>query len=110
MPILTGPIDPNGALVQVTIGVSKPRRDLLAKNNFVVPADAPILALIDTGATHSCVAAHVLTQLDEKVFGQMAVVSAATGLQPSLCDVYLVSFCIPHPLPPLVIPVTGPRG
>lgn len=37
MPILSGPIVPGGAIIDVLVGVSRPRRLLLEKHQFPVP-------------------------------------------------------------------------
>ena len=53
MPLLTGPLTPGGAIIDVLVGVSRPRLALLLKHQFPVPVPVHVRAVIDTGASVS---------------------------------------------------------
>ncbi len=50
MPTLTGPITADGALVNVLIGVSEARRQVLRRVGFPVPTPSTVRAVLDTGS------------------------------------------------------------
>jgi hypothetical protein len=81
MPLLKGSLGPDGALVDLLVGLSRPevRRRRLAGNP--VPAPIAIRALLDTGAECTCIDPQALTPLTLPLKGVgLANVPAAGGL------------------------------
>lgn len=104
MPLFTLQIVPQGPIVRAYIGVSVARREALAAQSQAVPNPVPIFALIDTGASNTCVDPSVLAQLDLTPTGQVSVNTPSTGSAPVVTDQYDVSIFIPGALethPPL---------
>jgi hypothetical protein len=105
MPLLTGPLLSAGAVIDVLIGVSRPRRALLVKHQFPVPAPVHVRALIDTGASVSGFAPRVFTGLDLTPVGQIAILTPSTAPDaPHQSDLYDVSLSLvadgtPHSFP-----------
>jgi hypothetical protein len=55
MPILNGQLEPDGALVDVLVGLSRPEIRRLRAAGRPVPASVALRALLDTGAECTCV-------------------------------------------------------
>jgi hypothetical protein len=69
-----------------------------------VSAPRQIRALIDTGASNTCVDPSVLTALGLTPTGTVSVVTPTTGATPAECDQYDVGIVIPAPNgPPFVV-------
>ena len=64
MPYLSGPLVRGRAIIEVLVGVSGPRRLLLQKHGFPIPAALPVRALIDTGADITGFSPRVFQALD----------------------------------------------
>lgn len=79
MPHLTLTLSPAGPLVDVTIGVSKPRHDALVKAGQPIPAFAPARLLVDTGASGTCLDCSVIQKLGLIPTGQAQVHTPSTG-------------------------------
>jgi hypothetical protein len=95
MPYLTGPIVPAGAVIDVLVGVSRPRRILLEKHNFAIPQSVHVRALIDTGASVSGFAPRVFTALDVTPVAKTFVLTPSTPPNaPHECDLYHVSLSL----------------
>jgi hypothetical protein len=95
VPYFTRQVAPHGGLVlTAVIGVSQPRQSALAAANQPVPSAARVEALVDTGASHSCVDPSVLSQLNLSPTGQTRINTPSTGGQPALVDQYDVSLLI----------------
>lgn len=98
MPSVNLNITPQGPLLTAQIGVSAPRRAALLRSGLTVPDPVPVLLLIDTGASCTC--------LDHGVIGQLAITphGVANIHTPSTnahalhaCHQYDVGLVIPHP-------------
>jgi hypothetical protein len=85
----------SGPLVNALINVSQARKNALILAGLAVPEWIRIQALIDTGASCTCVDPTVLQQLDLSPTGSSLVNSPTTGLQPGVADQYDVSILIP---------------
>jgi hypothetical protein len=105
MPLLKGTIEPGGAIIDVLVGVSKPRRRLLEKHGFPVPYPVHVRALIDTGAHMSGFAPRVFKELSVLPVTKTAIYTPSTPPgSPHECDLYDVSLSLvangsPHPFP-----------
>jgi hypothetical protein len=105
MPIVSGKITPGGAVIDVLIGVSQTRRQLLLRKQFPVPSTVHVRALIDTGASVSGFAPRVFTALDLTPVAKQFVLTPSTkSNEPCLCDFYDVSLSVvaggqAHPFP-----------
>ena len=105
MPYLTGPIGPDGAVVDVLVGVPAVRAGLLRKAGFPVPAAVPVRALVDTGASLSGFAPRVFRELDLRPLDRISINTPSTRPdEPHPCDRYLVALAFvaggrPHPFP-----------
>jgi hypothetical protein len=76
MPYVTGPILREGPVLDLWIGVSEPRREVLLRVGFAVPGPFPVRALVNTSADCSQAAAAVFQALD---LTPVAATGAATG-------------------------------
>lgn len=105
MPYLTGPIGPEGAVIDVLVGVPTVRAELLRKNNFPVPTAVPVRALVDTGASISGFAPRVFRELDLRPLDQTSIYTPSTQPgSPHPCNQYLVALAFVaggrhHPFP-----------
>jgi hypothetical protein len=104
----TLPLDPaNGPVLTAFVGVSLARRDALMTAGRPIPAGASIRALIDTGASNSCIDAGVLASLGLTPTSSVTVHTSTTGAEAHTADQYDVSIIVPgtgsHHAP-LVIP------
>jgi hypothetical protein len=95
MPIVERPIDWEGALVDLLVGVHAARKSVLQRLNMPVPAPIPVVAQIDTGAHCSGMDVRVLRALGldgevdiEEVF------TCSTGDEPHPCPVYLADLTL----------------
>jgi hypothetical protein len=81
MPVLTGPVDADGALVDVLLGHSQAAAQARRQALQAVPPAVRARALIDTGAEVTCADPTLLRQLGLRVSGLTpANVPAAGGL------------------------------
>jgi hypothetical protein len=55
MPVLTGPVRADGALVPVRVALSRPLRQALRRGGRPVPPPVDLLALLDPGAECTCI-------------------------------------------------------
>jgi Aspartyl protease len=81
--------------VNAIIGVSQARRNALIAANQAVPNGVPVLGLIDTGASCTCVDPSVLNALNLTPTGSASVNTPTTGAQPAVADQYDVGLVIP---------------
>jgi hypothetical protein len=89
-------LDPaNGPVLTVVIGVSVPRGDALMTAGQPVPNGISARALIDTGASCSCVDPSILAKLDLTPTGTVSVHTPSTGGAAHLAEQYDVSLIIP---------------
>lgn len=76
------------------LGVSQARRSALVAAQQPVPSPIQIQALIDTGASGTCVDPSVLAQLGLTPTGSTLINTPTTGAQPVQADTYDVSLSI----------------
>jgi aspartyl protease len=103
VPHFTLPVGPNGPVVRAYIAVSKPRGKALKAAGLPIPAAVPIDALLDTGASCTCVDRSVLEQLSLTPTGSVSVATPSTETTPELKDQYDVALIIPDGGAPLIL-------
>lgn len=100
-------------MVNAAVMASGARRAALQSANLAIPDPVFIRALIDTGATSTCVDPSVLTTLGLSPTGIVKVNTPSTGSQPHTAEQFDVALLIPGPQQthhPLIIenmPVIG---
>ena len=82
-------------MVDAYVGVSSGRAAALQKAQQPVPPPQRIRALIDTGASGSCMDPVVLKALGIQPTGVVPVITPTTGATPAICSQYDVSIMIP---------------
>ena len=115
MPVLTLPLSQDGAAVDVLVGISYPKAEAMRLANLAIPTPVPIRALIDPGASATCVVAGCLQSLSLVSTGTTLMQTPSTGAMPVPCSQYDVSITIVHPsvamtLPALAIVECQPLG
>ena len=95
MPHFTLQILPQGALVNALVGVSEARQAALVEAGQSVPDIVSIRALIDTGASGTCIDPSVLHPLNLTPKGKTPVQTPSTGGMAVEADQYDVSIIIP---------------
>ena len=97
MPILNAAMTLEGAIIDLSIGMTEPNRQAMLK--AVKPAPAPILirALVDTGAFCTHISASVIPPLGLTPTGSVLVATPSTGAKPATFVEYHVSVTILHP-------------
>lgn len=100
MPHFSLPITPNGPLIDAYIGVSQARSTALQVAKQPIPNPQKIRALIDTGASHTCLDPSVLVALGIPPTGTTTIITPSTGNAPHTVDVYDISILIPAATPP----------
>jgi len=106
MPHFTLAIGPFGAVVDAFIAVSPQRAEALQRAGQSVPNAVRVRALIDTGASCSCVDPKVLESLGIQPTGREKVHTASTAEQkPHETNQYDIGLAIPNGIqPPLMVP------
>jgi hypothetical protein len=95
MSYVTGRIDSNGAVVDVLVDVSRPRRRLLVKHNLPIPHSVHVRAQIDTGSSISGFASRVFAVLQIPAVGKILIATPSTSPDsPHRCDLYDVTLSI----------------
>ena len=98
MPYLTAKLTEFGPLVNVLIGVTEARRQLLVKHNLAVPERVSALALIDTGASISLIFSRYFPQTGAAPHRRkLTTLTASSGQKPHSCNEYDVSITLRHP-------------
>lgn len=97
MPYLTIPISPGGPILDIAVSVSVPHARALQKLNQAVPQSIQIRALIDTGASGTCIDPQCLNSLGLTPKNQIPIHTPSTGGTPQLCDQYDISLVLIHP-------------
>jgi predicted aspartyl protease len=78
------------------VGASAARTQALTAANQPIPTPQNIRALIDTGASHTCVDPMVFTALGLQPTGSTPVLTPSTGATPINADTYDVGIVIPN--------------
>lgn len=97
MPHFTLQIAPGGPILTAAVTVSEARAAALRASGKPVPDVVPIQALVDTGASCTCVDPSVLAALMLSPTGSVRINTPSTGNQPQDADQYDVGLAIPGP-------------
>ena len=81
--------------MNAVIGVSEPRRQALQAASQPIPNPKSIRALIDTGASVTCVDPSILTALNLSPTGNINITTPSTGNSPVPMDQYDVFLAVP---------------
>lgn len=106
MPYFTLQVLPEGPVLTAFVGPSQARVAALQKAGSPVPAAQQIRALVDTGASGTCVDPSVINALGLTPTGSVLVNTPSTGATPHNAAQYDVSLLIPGALSthvPLVV-------
>ncbi len=95
MPHFTLQFGQNGPIVAAFIGVSNPKYQALLAAGATAPQPVPIQALVDTGASHTCVDPTILAVLGLTPTGTAPVHTPTTGQTPQQVNQYDVGLLIP---------------
>lgn len=104
MPHLNLQFTQHGPVLDILIGVSESRADALKRAAQLVPNRISIRALIDTGASCTCIDPTILSQLNLTATGAIPVHTPSTGGTPVLQNQFDVSLSLVHPYRSLTIP------
>ena len=97
MPCLTFPLDPNGPLLEVLVGVSKPRSEAIQNAGESLPSPVRVRGLIDTGASCTCIDPSVFESLKIPPTGSVGISTPSTGANHHTCNQYDISLGLVHP-------------
>ena len=84
-----------GPVLDMIVGVSGPRLEALQADGQTAPQVQNIRALLDTGASCTCIDPTVLRALDIKPTGKSLMMTPSTGAVAVEADTYDVSIIIP---------------
>jgi len=90
-------IEPRGPIIQIAVGASKAHADILTSLGEPVPRPFLLNALIDTGASCSCIDPAVVKELGWQPTGVAHILSPSTDSKPVICLQYDVSIQLVHP-------------
>ena len=96
MPHLNLQIGPLGPVIDVVASVSHPRAQALTAAGQSIPSQVVIRALVDTGASCTCIDPNILTSLGLSPTGSVPVHTPSTGNQAVNQDQYDVSLTFLH--------------
>ena len=109
----TNQIDPAGPILRVGVAVSAVRATALGAAGQTVPTPVFIRALVDTGASCTCIDPKILAQLNLSPTGKVSMVTPSTGANAQVADQYDVGLVIygadPQQPPLLLAYVAGRR-
>jgi hypothetical protein len=83
-------------MLEVFVGVSKPREEALIKAAQTVPPPVLVRLLVDTGASGTVIDPAVISKLNLSPTGLMTIHTPSTGTTPHQISQYDVSLVIPH--------------
>jgi hypothetical protein len=88
-------LGPNGPIVSAVIFVSQQRQAALTAAGQPIPAHVTAQALVDTGASCTCVEAGLIASLNLQVLNMVPVNTPTTGTAPQSVPQYDVQLVIP---------------
>jgi hypothetical protein len=105
MPVVTGVITEDGAVISVLVGVSENRRRALQRVGFAVPPSVAVLAVIDTGSFATGLRPSIFDALGIQPFRTLPILTPSTKPdQPHICGQYDVSLTLVSGVNQLEIP------
>jgi predicted aspartyl protease len=96
MPHFTLSLTQEAPIVVMFVAVSGAKAQALTAANQTIPAAQNICALVDTGASHTCVDPMVFTSLGLQPTGSTSMLTPSTGATPINADTYDVGIVIPN--------------
>jgi predicted aspartyl protease len=96
MPHFTLSFTQGTPMIDVVITASAPRLQALTTAGQPLPSPISIRALLDTGASHTCVDPSVLNTLGLQATGSVPMLTPSTGATPMNADTYDVAIVIPN--------------
>jgi predicted aspartyl protease len=106
MPHLNNPFTAGSPLIELYVSVSDPRRAALTAANQPIPKWQTARALIDTGASGTCIDPSILAPLGLTPTGTIAIQTPSTGGTTHLCLQYDVMLGIYHPTNSMILGTT----
>jgi predicted aspartyl protease len=97
MPYLTLQLIGGRPLIDVAVGLSAPRAAALGRAQQLVSPPVQARALIDTGASSTCIDPQLLRALELAPVGQVRIQTPSTGTSLHLCELYDVSLSVSYP-------------
>jgi hypothetical protein len=99
VPYISLQISPHGLVCDALVGITPARLKALTAAKKEPPKRVSIRALIDTGASCTCIDPKVAERLDLDITGRSPMNTASTGDTPVEANQYDVSLLIPHTSP-----------
>lgn len=99
MPHFTLHLLQNAPIVRAVISVSQARAAALTAAGKAIPSMIPVQALVDTGASSTCLDPYVISTLELTPTGSVPCHTPSTGSQPAMMNQYDVGIIIPGPTP-----------
>ncbi len=103
MPHFTLSLGPNGPVLNAIVAVSQERNAALVAAGQPAPKPQPIRALVDTGASATCVDPSVLAALSLTPTGIVSVSTPSTGGTPHQAEQFDAALIIPAPQGPALM-------
>jgi hypothetical protein len=94
MPVLNYQISPNGPIVRIVVALSGPRQQALQLAKMSVPQPFIGSALLDTGASCTCIDPSIVQHLGLDPTGTGNMLTPSTAGVPSVCNQYDVAIGI----------------
>ncbi len=94
MPTVTLPITAAGALVDAIVGVSQARQRALVAVGMTIPGPVAVRALVDIGASCTCIDPTIAKQLSLSPTGAASMLTAATGTSGQPCNRYDIALAV----------------
>ena len=105
MPHFTLPVMQTGPMVDMRVSVSAARYEALTLANIPIPPPQTIRALVDTGASCTCMDPMIFIALSLQPTGSIPMLTPSTGSTPIDADTYDVGIVVPSGnQPALLIP------
>jgi len=95
LPNFTLPITAYGALLDIFIDVSLPRKEAIKSAGLEIPDPVLSRGLVDTGASHTCIDPEIIKRLGINPTGTTSVTTPSTGSTPHTCNQFDVGIIIP---------------
>jgi hypothetical protein len=108
MPHFTLSLGPQGPVLNAIVSVSNERSAALTAAGQSAPKPVPIRALVDTGASSTCVDPSVLAALSLTPTGIVLLSTPSTGGTPHQAEQFDVALIIPAPAGPALVFRTMP--
>jgi predicted aspartyl protease len=86
-----------GPLIDVVVGISTYRQDAMRNAGMAIPQPIPMRALIDTGASGTCVDPAIVQQLGLQPSGTTQIHTPSTADAPVTCNQYDIQLTLVHP-------------